>query len=239
MHTKNKTHWFTILILLLVAASLLWWCFEGGAMLYRLRGWPESLVELYKRNPEARDFVKGWSSYTGLQPIDLSGDVVPGEIPHFLQWDPRWGYERYGSDFLAITGCGPTCLAMVYCGLTGETDQNPCTLARYTEEQGWYVPGAGTAWTMLTEGGTSLGLSVRQLALTEGEIGDSLRAGRVLICSMLPGDFTRAGHFIVLTGIDAAENVTLLDPNSRQRSERSWPLSTLLSQMAAAWEYTL
>ena len=62
-------------------------------------GYPESLIELLEKNPEARDFVLDYPDYEGLQEIDISGEVVPGEIPLFLQWDERWGYEKYGSDY--------------------------------------------------------------------------------------------------------------------------------------------
>ena len=98
------------------------------------QGYPESLVELMERNPEARQFVMDYPEQADREePIDISGDVNAGEIPLFLQWDERWGYETYGGDFLAVTGCGPTCLSMVYSGLSGDTRWNPYEVARMAE----------------------------------------------------------------------------------------------------------
>lgn len=91
-------------------------------------GYPDSLIQLYEKNEEARQFVLDYKKNgNNEQPIDISSDVVDGKIPLFLQWDERWGYRTYGDNFLAITGCGPTALSMVYVGLTGDTSMNPYT----------------------------------------------------------------------------------------------------------------
>lgn len=93
--------------------------------------YPESLRALLEKNPEAEQFVLNYPKNKDKHPeIDLSGEVTRGIIPLFIQWDERWGYENYGGDFIAVTGCGPTCLSMVYCGLCGDADRNPsgCTV---------------------------------------------------------------------------------------------------------------
>ena len=66
----------------------------------------------------------------------------------------------------------------------------------------------------------------------------TLSCGKVLICSMWPGDLTTSGHFIVLTGLDVQGNITLNDPNSIEKSEKSWTMDVLLPQIRAAWSYT-
>lgn len=56
-------------------------------------GYPESLVQLYEKNEEARQFVLDYKKNgNNEQPIDISSDVTDGKIPLFLQWDERWGY---------------------------------------------------------------------------------------------------------------------------------------------------
>ena len=76
--------------------------------------YPQSLIDLYERNTEARQFVLDYKTKKDDNvAIDVSADVNAGEIPLFLQWDERWGYRSYGGDFLAVTGCGPTALSMV------------------------------------------------------------------------------------------------------------------------------
>ena len=118
MGTERKRGFFFRSILAAAVCAALFftvrtgWSLLQGRLAYspeRLAedGYPESLIELLEKNPEARDFVLDYPDYKGLQEIDISGEVEPGEIPLFLQWDERWGYEKYGSDFLAVTGCGP------------------------------------------------------------------------------------------------------------------------------------
>lgn len=49
----------------------------------REQGYPESLIALVERNPETKDFVLDYPKYKGLEEIDISKDVMKGEIPHF------------------------------------------------------------------------------------------------------------------------------------------------------------
>lgn len=203
-------------------------------------GCPESLLELLEKNPEARDFVLGYEKNKDKEwNRDVSGEVSKGEIPLFLQWDERWGYETYGDDFLAVTGCGPTCLSMVVCGLTGETNWNPYEVAQWAEDQGFYVSGSGSSWELMTTGAETLGLAAKELVFDEMHIREALEDGRPIICAMRPGDFTTGGHFIVLTGVDEKGDICLHDPNSPMRSEEHWELDRLMRQMKNLWAYSL
>ena len=103
--------------------------------------YPESLIALLERNPETEKFVLEYPLYRA-QSYDL-GEYKAGEtVPLFLQWDQRWGYENYGSDMMAITGCGPTCLAMVGYYLTGDEKFDPAAVAAFAEERAtmWRAP---------------------------------------------------------------------------------------------------
>lgn len=88
----------------------------------------------------------------------------------------RWGYETYGSDFLAVTGCGPTCLSMITCGLTGSETWNPLAVAQFSEKEGYYVPGEGTSWSLMTEGANNLGLTAENTPVTQENILAALRS---------------------------------------------------------------
>ena len=202
--------------------------------------YPQSLREMLERNPETVDFVYDYPKEGNKQhEIDLSGEVTQGTIPLFLQWDERWGYQEYGSDMLAITGCGPTCLSMVYCGLTGQTDKNPLEMAHFSEEQGYYSDGVGTSWTLMSQGAVQLGLNVQEIPLTAQLIIDQLNEGHPVICTMGPGDFTDSGHYIVLLRVNEDGSIALNDPNSPKNSEKSWDLERLMDQMENLWAYSL
>lgn len=201
--------------------------------------YPPQLVELLEKNPETYDFVAGYAEQKDIHhDIDVSGEVEKGTIPLFLQWDNRWGYEKYGDDMLALTGCGPTCLSMVRCGLSGDSQWHPLAVAQVAEQNGFYTSGAGSAWTLMSDGAGLIGLKVHKVSFDEESILYKLKRGYPIICIMGPGDFTEQGHFIVLTGVDKNGNITICDPNSRIRSEQTWELSRLMSQIRNLWAYS-
>ncbi len=199
---------------------------------------PESLVELYQQNPDARDFVKNYDKYKDKHfDIDITEDLTEGGIPLFLQWDKRWGYEKYGNEVMAINGCGPTSLSMVYSGLTGDTDMNPYRIAQKAESEGYYVAGSGTSWNMMSDMASELGLMVYYPGNDVDGITAELSVGHPIICIMGQGDFTSSGHFIVLTDIDENGKVTVNDPNSTTKSNKKWDVESLIPQILSLWSY--
>lgn len=198
--------------------------------------YPDSLLELLSKNEEAVQFVLDYPDHKDDTPPDTIGDVTWGEIPLLLQWDERWGYTTYGTDFLAVTGCGPTCLAMVAAGLTGDNTITPNRVAEFAQNSGYYVDGAGSAWSLMTEGCQNYGLWSQELPLDENRMRSELEAGNPIICSMLPGDFTEKGHFIVLVGVeDGLFRVN--DPNSQVRSGQLWSYERISTQIGNLWAF--
>ena len=55
---------------------------------------------------------------------------------------------------------------------------------------------------------------------------------------MLPGDFTSTGHFIVLAGLTEEGEVVVRDPNSAERTGRTWELDRVLAQCANLWSFS-
>ena len=195
--------------------------------------WPRSLIALLDRNPETESFVLNYpnrkESAEGV--FSWEDDTT---VPLLMQWDPRWGYETYGSDYLAVTGCGPTCLAMAGLYLTGDENMRPDQIAAFAQRNGYYASGYGSSWTLISEGGPQLGLSVTELPLVRKKIIDALDAGMPVILAMGPGDFTTAGHYIVLTGVeDGLFRVN--DPNSYANSAVLWSYEQLESQIRNIW----
>ena len=199
--------------------------------------YPKSLIELLERTPETADFVLNYP-LREAEEIDLSGFDRKAGVPLFLQWDPQWGYERYGSDFLAVTGCGPTCLAMAGFYLTGSSNMNPADMAEFAERNGYYASGYGSSWTLISEGSAKLGLKATELPLVKKKITDALEAGNPVILALGKGDFTTTGHYIVLTGYEDGA-FTVNDPNSLERSGQTWTYEQLEGQIRNIWEISL
>jgi len=200
--------------------------------------YPASLLQLLAGNLETLEFVKNYPEHGLDTPADSIGSVAAGEIPLLMQWDERWGYAAYGSDFLAVTGCGPTCLSMVAAGLTGDSSITPLAVAEAAEQGGHYAEGYGSSWTLMSQCCEEFGLTAAELPLDEATMLRELEAGRPIVCSMNPGDFTSSGHYIVLV---AAENgqFRVHDPNSRERSDRLWSYDTLSGQIGNLWSFSL
>lgn len=204
----------------------------------RSEEYPDELLELLAGNEETVDFVLDYPEKKDSAPAETVGEVEKGKIPLLLQWDERWGYAIYGDDMIAVNGCGPTAVAMIAAGLTGDNTITPYKVAQFSAENGYYAGDSGTSWTLMTEGARQFGIYGEELGLDEGGIYSALENGHPIICSMKPGDFTTTGHFIVLTGIEDGR-IRVNDPNSRIRSEKLWDYSTLEHQISNLWEFSL
>lgn len=157
-----------------------------------------------------------------------------GEVPFLYQTDLQWAGHPYAGGTVEKNGCGPTCLSMVYVALTGRDDLDPAAMADFSE-CGGHTSGGMTAWSLMTEGAAELGLASEELPASEGAVRDALLAGKPVICSVGPGDFTTTGHFIVLTGVAEDGQVVVHDPNSPKRSARTWGLGRVLGQCLNLW----
>ena len=199
--------------------------------------YPENLLNNLKRNPEILDFVYGY--------LDASVEVQGGmsikerlqNCPLFIQWDSIWGYVPYGSYNIGISGCGPTCLSMVLYSYLRDETLTPPVLAQKGMDGGYYVPGAGTAWTYLVNVPQEYGLNVKQCQiLDEAGMIALLEKGGLMVCSMVPGDFTDTGHFILIRGYEDGEFL-VNDPFSYTNSYKTWDYETLAKQIKQTWCY--
>lgn len=107
--------------------------------------YPDQLIELLKNNEETVDFVLDYPEKKDVLPAETVGEVTYGEIPLLLQWDERWGYAFYADDMIAVNGCGPTAIAMVAAGLTGDNTVTPYKVAQFSAENGYYAGDSGTS----------------------------------------------------------------------------------------------
>ena len=198
--------------------------------------YPYSIRNLLERNPETEEFVL---NYPLLKDVDQKYTVPEMDdqskgVPLLLQWDTRWGYKIYGNDVMGLTGCGPTCLSMVAMYLLNDPTLDPGYMAQFSIDNGYCVPGNGSMWALISEGGELLGLEVEQLEMYRNEVQENLEAGNPIIMIMAPGDFTSAGHFIVVSDyVDGKLKIN--DPNSIIRSEKLWEFEEIENQVSNLW----
>lgn len=198
--------------------------------------YPQDLLAALCNNPDMIDFVKGYLTADKTVTEGLRKDELTQDFPLFIQWDTRWGYTYYGDDNMALSGCAPTCLSMVIVSLTKNAEATPDEVARFAEENEYYMAGTGTMWSLMTEGCEEFGVYSQELILEKNIILSELEGGNPIICSMSPGDFTASGHFIVLTGVKDGK-IKVNDPNSKVRSSKLWDYETLEGQIKNLWVF--
>lgn len=204
--------------------------------------YPKELLELASKNTESIDFVANYNKYlssTKNNSISIESDYTPGNIPLFSQWDERWGYEKYGDNYLAINGCAPTSLAMVAVGLTGNTTINPKVVADYAYANDFYIKGIGSSWNLISKGVKYFGLKSEELPLTKSAIISTLKDKNPIILTVKPGTFTTTGHFLVLTGLTSDGKIQINDPNSKINSNKKWDVNVFLKETKNLWKISL
>lgn len=199
--------------------------------------YPDDLLNIFFHNPETLDFIVDYPAKHGkVQEINITSLPEDNSVPHYLQWDERWGYCEYGNNIIAISGCGPTSLSMVASYLLGDVSLNPYAVATFSQESG-YCTSVGTDWKLMSEGAAALGLESDNISLSEKSVSNALQAGKPVICSMGPGDFTNEGHFIVMTSYEDGY-VKVNDPNSIKNSEKKWKFADIKDQIKNLWAFS-
>lgn len=197
--------------------------------------YPEELIELLERNLETEDFVLSYPLEHGLShDVNLWEYAQSDSVPLFMQWDKRWGYLDYSGELAGLSACGPVCLSMVICYLTGDYSCSPDVIINYAINNGYCAPGFGSYWTLISAGGRAFGLDVTEFAPDKERILANLEVGNPIICIMGPGEFTTSGHFIVLTGIEDGK-ITVNDPNSYAKSNQLWEYDSFGDQINNVW----
>ena len=127
--------------------------------------YPEKLLINLANNPEMIAFVADYKGNTrDYDKAELTEKELQEEYPLFLQWDKRWGCLAYGDDSnVAISGCGPTTLAMAVVALTGNEEATPAAIAKFAMQEGFYMSGTGTMWSLMTEGAAAYGVRSEQI----------------------------------------------------------------------------
>lgn len=209
---------------------------EYASLFLNIHEYPEDSLEYFLNDTDRYSFVKEYPQRASLQTFSgpLSEDL--NSVPQLLQWDTRWGYVPYGDADIAIAGCAPTCLSMVLSYLKQDPSITPPAVAAYSEANGYYIDGIGTAHALLSDAADHYGVSWEGIPVAESTVKEALDQGKLLILNMVPGTFTRVGHFIVVTGEEDGK-LKVYDPNSEKRSTL-WDYDDVLGETVAIWAYS-
>lgn len=210
---------------------------EALYFMENLSQYPGEWLQYYCNDPDRFEFVKAYPQRDSLQNPPAALDVSLESVPHLLQWDKRWGYIPYGDSLISIAGCAPTCLSMVFSYLKQDPTLTPTAMKTWSEKNGYYVSGAGTAHSLLDEAPAAFGVQGERIAVDQASISQALKEGKVLVFNMVPGTFTRVGHFIVVSREDNGKLV-VRDPNSIKRTSRTWNYDEVLPETAVVWAYS-
>jgi hypothetical protein len=152
----------------------------------------------------------------------------------FLQDDTEWGSESYSivgsrSQTIATSGCGPTSMAMV---LNYYVDDSitPLQTSIFALENNHRTRYDGTSWAYFQDMAQEYDLEFLQTASSvEALEWMNTQEDPLVICSMGPGLWTSAGHFIVLWDVeDGIAHIN--DPASTKQSRTENSYNYMASQ---------
>ena len=204
---------------------------------FSVEEYPEQLIELLEKNPEAEEYVLNYPLKKGTYTDEnLKDPEETNGLPLLIQWDDRWGYFEYADNVMGLAGCGPTSLSMVASYLLDDPSLTPIYMAEYAMENGHSIDGGGTAWSLMNEGARALGLNPKEVPLDENAIKKHLENGRPIICNVGEGIFTDNGHYMVFAGWEDGK-IKINDPNRREYSARLWSFEEIQDQIKNMWVY--
>lgn len=210
----------------------------------------QKIAEKYFKDEKVENFLLSCQSFEGLDTTYTDGsyaeinleDLVFNangmQIPHFLQWDKKWGNRRYGNGTISSSACGPTCMAMIISYLTGQI-VTPDMTAAWSMSNGYYVSGSGTSWDFFAGAAKNWNLKSQNAGKDYTSVVQALSNGNPVIASMAPGTFTKGGHFIVLRGVTADGKILVNDPNDNYRTKnyykREFDLGLIVGECKNFW----
>ncbi|MDO4798143.1 MAG: hypothetical protein Q4A01_09025, partial [Coriobacteriales bacterium] len=198
----------------------------------------ERLLDLSLREPTSRQFVADYpSSDKSSRPY--TDTIKQGEVPRLFDWDSRWGAVTYGNGPLAITGSGPTTLAMAYMGLTGKTDFSPTEIAQQASKSNYTNDESGSKGELFAKLATSMGLKSEQHDPSAETILYSLGDNTVFAVELKPNTLTDEAHWALLVNINEDGMLTVFDPTSTEVSNKTWGLDTIAGASSNLYSITL
>lgn len=185
----------------------------------------DRLLLLALREPTSLKFVADYPT-SDKSSSRYDGEIKRGEVPNLYNWDTHWGAVTYGDGPLAVTGSGPTTLAMAYMGLTGKSDFSPIEIAQQASKSNYAGNESGTKGEMFLKLTESMGLEVEAIDPSTDAfygLGDNI----VFAVELKPNTLTDEAHWVLVVNYNEDETVTVCDPTSTTVSARPWGMSQI------------
>lgn len=154
------------------------------------------------------------------------------EFVYFNQCDPQWKNEKYGALTIGYAGCGPSCMAMIVASFIQNNETiNPKTMCDLSRNIGGYNAqyqcSNHSVVPLISE---HYGLTCEGVGNDFNRVYEELQTGNKLAVVILaPSDWTSAGHFIVLRGVEDGK-VIIADPASTDRSNVYWTKEDIIKR---------
>lgn len=188
----------------------------------------ERLVELALNEPDAVSLVAGYLESDKTAQA-YGEEASAGSYPQLYDWDSRWGAVDYAGSALAVTGSGPTVMAMATIGLTGSTDNTPATIAALAEKDGLATGDSSLSGDFFTTEANSLGVVYHSYDTSADNISTVLTSGTVLAMEVKADSLTPYEHWILVVEQGSDGTYTVHDPTSSSVTAKTWDADTLAS----------
>ncbi len=186
------------------------------------------LVELALSQEGAVDFVASYPD-AAHQATSYTDAVTKGTVPDLLCWDSRWGAVDYAGHAFAVSGSGPTSLAMAYMSLAGNADQTPATIATLVQNANLATGDSHMDASFVEKNLSQLGLSAKSYTTSADNINVAVDANSYALIEVMANTLTDKAHWVLAVSENQDGTVYIKDPTSPEASSHAWSTSTLAS----------
>ncbi len=153
----------------------------------------------------------------------------------FIYYDQTWeayADHPYGVNTIGGYGCGPTSMAMVVSNLT-DTVITPDQMGDWAYDNGYFVNYCGTAYGLFPAASAAYGINcVTASAYDKETIVSALKAGKLVLTIVGPGDFTIGRHFLLIRGITDDGKLLLGDSGKYEFALEPWDYNRIINQLS-------
>lgn len=169
--------------------------------------------------------------------VSMLTEAEQAEAEHFYDlgyvfYRQNWSVTKelpYGDEGFGQCGCGPTCTAAIVSNLAGVA-VTPEDMRNYAIETNAYIPHVGTTYNMIMTVTASYGIKATNTSSKDAVI-KALKAGKLVLVTMGPGDFTLGAHFMLYRGITEEGKILIADSYSYDLSVKEWDWEDLEAQL--------